>query len=184
MVLLIAGGSHTGKTLLAQRLLERYHWPYLSLDHLKMGLIRSGYCPLTPYSSSEELTRFLWPITREMIRTNLENHQNLIVEGCYLPMDYRKDFGEEELAQIRSICLVFSEGYIREHISEIMAHANDIEVRLADDCTQESLIQENRRNLDLCHKYGWEICWIDSRYEVNWTPEASATSGSFERSEK
>lgn len=30
------------KTALAQRLLEEYKYPYLSLDHLKMGLIRSG----------------------------------------------------------------------------------------------------------------------------------------------
>ena len=41
MVVLIAGSSHTGKTLLAQKLLEKYKYPYLSIDHLKMGLIRS-----------------------------------------------------------------------------------------------------------------------------------------------
>ena len=35
MVILIAGSSHTGKTLLAQRLLEKYKYPYLSIDHLK-----------------------------------------------------------------------------------------------------------------------------------------------------
>lgn len=56
MVILIAGGSHTGKTCLAQRLLEKYRFPYLSIDHLKMGLIRSGLCPLTPESPDEELT--------------------------------------------------------------------------------------------------------------------------------
>ena len=47
MVILIGGASHTGKTLLAQRLLEKYHAPYLSIDHLKMGLIRSGNTDLT-----------------------------------------------------------------------------------------------------------------------------------------
>ena len=30
MVILITGASHTGKNLLAQRLLEKYHYPYLS----------------------------------------------------------------------------------------------------------------------------------------------------------
>ena len=49
MILLIAGASHTGKTCLAQRLLERYHWPYVSVDHLKMGLIRSGATSLTVF---------------------------------------------------------------------------------------------------------------------------------------
>ena len=50
MILLIAGASHAGKTLLAQKLLERYGYPYISLDHLKMGLIRSGHTELTPWS--------------------------------------------------------------------------------------------------------------------------------------
>ena len=57
MVILIAGGSHTGKTLLAQRLLERYHYPYLSIDHLKMGLIRSGHVFLDCYYAASLLSR-------------------------------------------------------------------------------------------------------------------------------
>ena len=88
MVILIAGGSHTGKTLLAQRLLERYYYPYLSIDHLKMGLIRSGQTALTP-EDDRELTAYLWPIVREMVKTAIENRQNLIVEGCYIPFDWK-----------------------------------------------------------------------------------------------
>lgn len=53
MIILIAGASHTGKTLLAQRLLEKYGYPYLSIDHLKMGLIRSGYTSLTLRAATE-----------------------------------------------------------------------------------------------------------------------------------
>ena len=87
MILFIAGASHTGKTALAQRLLERYQYPYLSIDHLKMGLIRSGHTSLTPMSSDEELTKYLWPIVCEMVKTAVENRQNLIVEGCYIPFD-------------------------------------------------------------------------------------------------
>ena len=79
MVILLTGASHTGKTLLAQRLLDKYRYPYLSLDHLKMGLIRSGHTELTPLSSDADLTAFLWPIAREMIKTAIENRQNLIV---------------------------------------------------------------------------------------------------------
>ena len=77
MIILIAGASHTGKTALAQRLLEQYKYPYLSIDHLKMGLIRSGHTSLTPMSSDEELTKYLWPIVREMVKTAVENRQNL-----------------------------------------------------------------------------------------------------------
>lgn len=41
MIFLIGGATHTGKPLLARKLLERRHYPRQSLDHLKMGLIRS-----------------------------------------------------------------------------------------------------------------------------------------------
>ena len=68
MILLLAGPSHTGKTALAQRLLEQYHYPYLSIDHLKMGLIRSGQTGLTPMDD-DALTAYLWPILREIIKT-------------------------------------------------------------------------------------------------------------------
>ena len=91
MIILITGASHTGKTALAQKLLEKYQYPYLSIDHLKMGLIRSGNTELTPMDDAE-LTEYLWPIVREMIKTAIENKQNLIIEGCYIPFDWQKDF--------------------------------------------------------------------------------------------
>ena len=96
MVILITGASHTGKTVLAQKLLEKHHYPYISIDHLKMGLIRSGNTDLTP-EDDDKLTDYLWPVAREMIKTAIENCQNLIIEGCYIPFNWRKDFDEEYL---------------------------------------------------------------------------------------
>ena len=79
MIVLIAGASHTGKTALAQKLLEKYKYPYFSIDHLKMGLIRSGNTELTPMSDDDDLPAYLWPVVREMIKTAIENEQNLFV---------------------------------------------------------------------------------------------------------
>lgn len=115
MVILIAGASHTGKTCLAQRLLEQYHFPYLSMDHLKMGLIRSGCTALTPMEPKEALTAYVWPIVREMIKTAVENRQNLIVEGCYIPASWAEDFNSEYLAHIRCRFLIMSPHYIETH---------------------------------------------------------------------
>ena len=67
MIILITGASHTGKTLLAQKMLEKYKYPYLSIDHLKMGLIRSGNTELTP-EDDNDLTEYLWPIVKEIIK--------------------------------------------------------------------------------------------------------------------
>ena len=77
MVILIAGSSHTGKTLLAQKLLEKYKYPYLSIDHLKMGLIRSGNTELT-VEDDDKLTDYLWNIVKEIIKTNIGKNETRI----------------------------------------------------------------------------------------------------------
>jgi len=168
MILLIAGSSCTGKTLLAQKLMEKYKYPYLSIDHLKMGLIRSGYCALTPDSSDKDLTAYLWPVIREIIKTNIENNQNLIVEGCYIPFDYQKDFDENYLQHIKYTCLIFSGKYIHKHFDDIQQNANAIEKRLdSGSCVREVLMRDNEENLRLCKKYGHNYILIDEKYNID-----------------
>ena len=167
MIILISGASHTGKTFLAQRLLEKFRYPYLSIDHLKRGLIRSGYTSLTPVSSDRELTDYLWPVVREIIKTAIENRQNLIVEGCYIPFDWAKDFEEEYHSQIQYRCLVMSEAYIRGHYHDIKAYASAVEYRGDDgECTLESLLQGNAEVLEQCRKYSVEYTLIDETYQI------------------
>ena len=165
MINLIAGASHTGKTAYAQRLMEKYHYPYLSIDHLKMGLIRSGQTDLTPMDD-DKLTDYLWPIVREIVKTAIENKQNLIVEGCYIPFDWQKDFAPEYLAEIHYTCLVMSRDYIETHFADIKAYANVIEYRLCDDVKKEVLIAENEENLARCKAQNLPYILIDKTYEV------------------
>ena len=167
MIVLIAGASHVGKTALAQKLLEKYRFPYLSIDHLKMGLIRSGNTSLTPMSDEGELTAYLWPIVREMIKTAIKNKQNLIVEGCYIPFDWRKDFEDAYLEHIRYRCLVMSERYIKNHFAEIKQYASVIENRLDDSqCTLESVLEDNAEVLRQVKRHGVEYLLIDETYNV------------------
>ena len=168
MIILITGASHTGKTTLAQKLLEKYKYPYLSIDHLKMGLIRSGYTKLTPMSDDDALTAYLWPIVREMIKTAIENKQNLIVEGCYIPFDWQKDFESKYLENIKYYCLVMSEEYIRNHFDDIKKYATVIENRLNDEwCTIKNLTDDNEEMLRLARKYNVNYILIDDKYEIN-----------------
>ena len=167
MILLITGASHVGKTALAQRLLEKYQYPYLSIDHLKMGLIRSGNTDLTPMSDDKELTEYLWPIVCEMIKTAIENKQNLIVEGCYIPFDWQKDFDAEYLEYIRHYCLVMSEEYIKNHFADIKAYANVIEARIDDDCTIESVLADNAQFLTMAQKHNANYILIEDKYEID-----------------
>ena len=166
MIYLITGASHTGKTALAQRLLEKYNFPYLSIDHLKMGLIRSNNTNLTPISSDDELTDYLWPIVKEMVKTAIENEQNLIVEGCYIPLDWQKDFGKEYIQHIKFYCLIMSEKYIKSNFDDITKYANVVESRLYDDCDIDELIQDNAHRLILCQKFGVDYIFIDDEYKI------------------
>lgn len=166
MVILLAGASHTGKTVLAQRLLEKLGYPYLSIDHLKMGLIRSGNTELTPMDD-DKLTDYLWPIVREMVKTAIENKQNLIVEGCYIPFDWQKEFAPEYLAQIRYRCLIMSKNYIEAHFQDIRDYGCAIEQRLDDSglCARR-LIEENERNLVACKANGCDYILLEDVYDI------------------
>ena len=165
MIILITGASHVGKTAVAQKLLQKYNHPYLSIDHLKMGLIRSGNTELTPLSDNSELTSYLWPIVREMVKTAIENKQNLIVEGCYIPFGWADDFDKEYLENIRYYYLVMSENYIMNHFDDIKAYANVIESRLDDDCTLESVLKDNAEILSLVQKHNLNYILIDDSYD-------------------
>lgn len=168
MVVLICGASHTGKTALAQKLLQKYNYPYLSIDHLKMGLIRSGNTVLTPLSEDSDLTNYLWPIVREMIKTAIENNQNLIVEGCYIPFDYANDFEEDYLKNIKYYCLIMSENYIRNHFDDIKAYASIIENRIDDtDYTRECAIEDNKQMLRKAKQHKVNYVLIDDKYIVD-----------------
>lgn len=165
MIILITGASHVGKTQLAQKLLEKYKYPYLSADHLKMGLIRSGNTKLTPLSNDEKLAEYLWPIIREIIRTAIENKQNLIVEGCYIPLDAMNDFDEEYAENIRFYCLVMTEKYIINHFDDIKKYANVIESRIADDDFGISkALEENSAIMLLAEKNNINCIIIDEEY--------------------
>ena len=167
MIILLAGAWHTGKTALAQKLLEKYKYPYLSIDHLKMGLIRSGNTDLTPMSDDTELTAYLWPIVREIIKTAIENEQNLIVEWCYIPFDYANDFKKEYLDKIKYYCLIMSESYIRKHFDDIKKYWNVVENRLDDDFNMDDILQDNTKNLELAKAYNVNYILIDDKYEID-----------------
>lgn len=171
MVILISGSTHTGKTALAQRLMERYKIPYFSIDHLKMGLIRSKLTSLT-VNDDEKLTPYLWPVVKEMIKTAIENQQNLIVEGCYIPFDWKKDFHENYLAEIKYTCLIMTEEYIENHFSDILKYESIIEQRItSDDITKQNLIEDNKRNLALCKEHNLPYILIGKSYPTSLSDE-------------
>ena len=92
MVILISGTTRTGKTLMAQTLMGKHNIPYMSVDHLKMGLYRGlGDEKYNPEQKYTVLGETLWPVIKGIILTAVENDQNLIIEGCYILPHMIKD---------------------------------------------------------------------------------------------
>ena len=167
MVILIGGASCTGKTVLAQRLLEKYKIPYLSIDHVKMGLIRGNkYCDFSATDSDDELTGKLWPIVKGIIKTNIENGQHIIIEGCYIPPEYISDFEPEYLEQIIALYIGFSKNYLEKHFaSGIVGHISEIEQKDCDDyINPDNFIKLHTQLKELCSKNNATFFEIDDDY--------------------
>lgn len=164
MIILIGGESHTGKTLLAQRLLEKYHFPYTSLDHIKMGLIRGDkHCGFTALDSDDVIAEKLWGMVKGMIQTCKENKQNIIIEGCYLPVERVTEvLGEEVIA----CYLIFSEDYIRNHFDKVLEYENVIEQRgYPEERSIETFIAQHQRLKERCMSYNVRYIEITHDYE-------------------
>ncbi|WP_077617539.1 2-phosphoglycerate kinase [Bacillus sinesaloumensis] len=168
MVILISAVSSTGKTLMAQKLLETYNIPYLSIDHLKMGLYRGNKdCGFTPLDDTEVIANKLWPVIKGMIMTAIENDQHLIIEGCYILPHYMKDFNKEYSEQIIPVFLGFSESYILENYeTKIVKHRNVIESRKwPEERTKNELIREHSEFKTECLQAGVRYFEIQNDYE-------------------
>lgn len=170
MVILISAEGSTGKTLMAQRLMEKYKIPYLSIDHLKMGLYRSNTdCGFTPESDREIIEGKLWPIIREMIKTAIENNQHMIIEGCYLFPERLKEFDEEYLCFIIPVFMGFTANYVKNNFhTGIIAHRSDIEQRGYDeDRSIEQIIAGNAALQEKCRAESIDFFEIDGDYETD-----------------
>lgn len=131
-----------------------------------MGLIRSKNTTLT-VEDDEELTQYLWKIIKEMIKTNIENKQNIIIEGCYIPFDWKKDFEEEYVKEIQYVCLIMTEEYIRNNYQDIIKYENIIEQRKQQESIDiNNLIEENKYNLNMCEKYKNGYILINDKYDI------------------
>ena len=131
-----------------------------------MGLIRSKNTTLT-VEDDEELTQYLWKIIKEMIKTNIENKQNIIIEGRYIPFDWKKDFEEEYVKEIQYICLIMTEEYIKNNYQDIIKYENIIEQRKQQESIDiENLIEENKYNLNMCEKYKNRYILINDKYDI------------------
>lgn len=166
MVILIGGASHTGKTLLASELVKKLHFSCVSMDHLKMGFIRTGRTGLTVFDD-ENMIDFLWPFVAEMIKTAIENQQNMIVEGCYIPEGWKNSFSEKYLLHIREVFLVMQECYLQNNFGKVLEYGSVIEKRLCKESKLENLIAENKKTREQCLRDKSSFIEISDSYDMD-----------------
>ena len=166
MVIIIHGASHVGKTLLAQKILEKLNYPYLSLDHLKMGLYKSGKFNFTPMSRYSDITNEIWVVVEEIIKTNIENKQNIIIEGCFIPDNFQDYFGNEYLCNIKYVCLVLSQDYITNHFNDICKYGNIIENRIDNNVEFELIKKCNANHLNNCINRELYYYLVNDLYDI------------------
>ena len=170
MVILIAGVGYAGKTLMAQKLLEKYKYPYLSMDHIKMGLYRSNIdYGFTPESDDDIIIGKLWPIIKGIIMTNIENGQNIIIEGCYFPNSIN-ELPKEYLNKIIFFSMLFTEKYCRKYfMDKIIKNRDAIEKRGYEfensNNFLEKYILENKTKKKICKINGIKYFEIDENYD-------------------
>lgn len=166
MIILIGGSSHVGKTLISQKLMEKTGFPYLSLDHLKMMFIRKGLTELT-VNDDYKMRYFLFPYAAEIIKVAIENGQNMIVEGCYIPSEWKREFSDEYLKHIRAFFITMSENYLIENAEKLSEYANVIENRVADEIDIPRLINCSREFREECESFGNKNIDIDAVYDAD-----------------
>lgn len=164
MIILIGGTSCTGKTRLAKILMRQFAIPYFSLDILMMGIYRSnhdcGFCPDNPDHSVAEK---MWPIVREMIKTDVENGRNQIYEGVQIRPDFLAELASEYSKSTRSFFITFSESYIRTGYNEIIKHRTTVETRNDWPCLEE-MLESNQKLTRECRIHGCETLEIKKDY--------------------
>ena len=169
MILFLQGASHSGKTTFAKHLARLTGASVVSLDLLKMGLIKPGnsdFAGLTP-EDDEAIAVHLWPIVREMVLVADENGQSLIVEGVSLPFvevgRLACELGEGRAA---AFAIVFSEKYIRNHYELICQKASASERRVHQDPPARADLLSDHASIqsDVINN-GWTLLEIDSVYQ-------------------
>jgi len=146
--------------------LEQLKMPYLSVDHLKMGLFHGWPgCGFHPEGDREATGAALWPVVKAMAMTAIENGQSMIIEGCYHSPAQIAEFEAGYAEHVIAFWMAFSRRYIEENYEKIKAFESAIERRENDDPNPEKLINESEALRALCLAQGARFFEIDGDYE-------------------
>ena len=80
---------------------------------------------------------------------------------------WEDDFPDEYRKEIAYVCLVFSEGYIKERYADIAKYESVIENRKEACPAPESLLEGNRRNLRQCILHSYKYILMDKDYALD-----------------
>lgn len=165
-VILIGGVGGTGKTLLAKQLMKKLHIPYVCIDHLMMGMLRSETaCGFSVDDSAETIGQAMWPLLVGFIKTNIENQHSIILEGFQLQPELIAQFEEPYRSQLLSVFVGFSEVHFRAgQFAKIEQYRHVVEQRLPETYDLEMLVQSHQQLQANCQKSEMPFFELDGDY--------------------
>jgi 2-phosphoglycerate kinase len=123
LLYIIGGAARAGKTIIAQEFLERSQVPFLSLDLLKMSLVKGmPEAGIDPQESSRRLAIRLWPVVRGLASTILENARDYLIEGDMILPSQVREISADFPGQIRSCFVGFGDESVSKKLFVIRKH--------------------------------------------------------------
>ena len=84
----------------------------------------------------------------------------------YLSTDMPKELLEEIKRVYDKFYDEVVKDYIKNHFEDVKKYANVIEHRIDDDCTMDSVLEDNAKTLKLAKKHGINYVLIDGEYKI------------------
>ena len=160
MLYLVSGTSRSGKTLIAEKLMEEKQIPYMSLDWLMMGFT-NGMPQLGIHDKlfPDEIAKRLWSFFKAMCESMLYLEIDYIIEGEAMLPELIQELLDKYPDKIK-ICFV---GYTDIDIDQKAQDIKTYSTRRGDWLTKESddyiyehidnMVTHSRKIRDGCEKY-------------------------------
>jgi len=127
MIILISGASHTGKTMLAKRLCERYQIPYKNIEYIKQHMLLSADSDGINVGNALESNKYVlsenvWFIVENIVRDGLEKGEGMVLDGNFLPPHRVRALDD---VGVISMHLIFTPEYIEKNYDVILKHRKE-----------------------------------------------------------
>ena len=161
MIYIISGTSRSGKTLIAQKFMQKRGIPYLSLDWLVMGFTNG----IPEYGIHDklwpnEIAERLWDYLKAMLESIIWSESDIIIEGEAVLPELIIDFLKKHPKRIRVCFLGYAHVSVPQKLEEVYEYHRDKKDWLTNESNQyvedhiRNMVAYSKRIEKTCSHYG------------------------------